>query len=96
MGFDIEGCKRAVFNTKNQGVEAAMNWVLEHMGDPDFASPFVLPPPPSSSVCDYHVKYVVYCKFSFMIAKKEDTGTPVFNFFQSFFFFFFFFVCLFD
>ena len=53
MGFDLEGCKKAVFNTKNQGshtlthtltltpnththsgVEAAMNWVLEHMGDP--------------------------------------------------------------
>jgi ubiquitin carboxyl-terminal hydrolase 5/13 len=43
MGFDVEGCKRAVYNTNNQGVEAAMNWVLEHMGDSDFAAPFVLP-----------------------------------------------------
>lgn len=55
MGFDIEGCKRAVFHTHNQGtvenaiivswyrksifsctlgVEPAMQWVLEHMGDP--------------------------------------------------------------
>lgn len=34
MGFDIEGCKRAVYHTHNQGVESAMNWVLEHMGDP--------------------------------------------------------------
>lgn len=34
MGFDMEGCKRAVYHTQNQGVEPAMNWVLEHMGDP--------------------------------------------------------------
>eukprot|EP00732_Lithocolla_globosa_P001515 Lithocolla_globosa_v1_NODE_769_length_3313_cov_85.298956.p1 type:complete len:961 gc:universal NODE_769_length_3313_cov_85.298956:2905-23(-) len=46
LGFGYEGCRRAVFNTKNAGVEAATNWVLEHMGDPDFESPFV---PPSSN-----------------------------------------------
>lgn len=34
MGFDVEGCKKAVYHTHNQGVEPAMNWVLEHMGDP--------------------------------------------------------------
>lgn len=34
MGFDMEGCKKAVYHTQNQGVEPAMNWVLEHMGDP--------------------------------------------------------------
>uniref|UniRef100_A0A1X7UQQ6 Ubiquitin carboxyl-terminal hydrolase n=1 Tax=Amphimedon queenslandica TaxID=400682 RepID=A0A1X7UQQ6_AMPQE len=43
MGFDIEGCKRAIYHTKNQGIEPAMNWVLEHMGDPDFTDPFVPP-----------------------------------------------------
>ncbi|XP_074646299.1 ubiquitin carboxyl-terminal hydrolase 5-like [Tubulanus polymorphus] len=40
MGFALEGCKRAVFHTQNRGVEAAMEWVIEHMGDPDFATPF--------------------------------------------------------
>ncbi len=38
MGFDVEGCKKAVYHTSQQqgggGVEPAMNWVLEHMGDP--------------------------------------------------------------
>ena len=34
MGFPLEGCKKAVFHTKNAGAEAAMNWVMEHMGDP--------------------------------------------------------------
>jgi len=34
---------QAVFNTQNSGIEAAMNWVMEHMGDPDFAAQFVPP-----------------------------------------------------
>ena len=33
MGFPLEGCKKAVFHTKNAGAEAAMNWVMEHMED---------------------------------------------------------------
>ena len=33
MGFNLEGCKKAVYHTHNHGVEPAMNWVLEHMGD---------------------------------------------------------------
>ncbi|XP_064384127.1 ubiquitin carboxyl-terminal hydrolase 5-like [Halichondria panicea] len=49
MGFDLEGCKRGVFNTQNQGVEPAMNWILEHMGDPDFAAPFEPPKPQSKT-----------------------------------------------
>lgn len=39
MGFDKEGCRKAVYHTNNQGIEPAMNWVLEHMGDPDFSTP---------------------------------------------------------
>ena len=40
MGFGREGCKRAVAKTNNSGVEAAMAWVMEHMGDADFNDPF--------------------------------------------------------
>lgn len=43
MGFAPEGCKKAVYHTRNEGIEPAMNWVMEHMGDPDFAEPFQLP-----------------------------------------------------
>ena len=43
MGFCLVGCKKAAFHTKNAGVEAAMNWVLEHSQDPDFSFPFVNP-----------------------------------------------------
>ncbi|XP_012943911.1 ubiquitin carboxyl-terminal hydrolase 5 [Aplysia californica] len=40
MGFPREACRKAVYFTNNTGVEAAMNWVMEHMDDPDFAAPF--------------------------------------------------------
>ena len=33
----------SLFETKNSGVEAAMNWVMEHMGDANFNDPFVDP-----------------------------------------------------
>ena len=34
MGFDNNGCRKAVYNTMSAGIEPAMNWVMEHMGDP--------------------------------------------------------------
>jgi ubiquitin carboxyl-terminal hydrolase 5/13 len=43
MGFSRNGCSRALYETKNSGVEAAMNWVMEHMGDANFNDPFVDP-----------------------------------------------------
>lgn len=43
MGFSIDPCKRAIYNTQNQGMEAATNWIMNHMGDADFNSPFVVP-----------------------------------------------------
>ena len=43
MGFSRNGCTRALHETKNSGVEAAMNWVMEHMGDSNFNDPFVDP-----------------------------------------------------
>lgn len=43
MGFPVEGCKKAVFHTNNSGAEAAMIYVMEHMEDEDFGTPFVNP-----------------------------------------------------
>lgn len=41
MGFGENGSRRAARNTATSAgdVEVAMNWVLEHMGDPDFDAP---------------------------------------------------------
>lgn len=43
MGFPLDACKKAVFFTKNSGLEAATNWVMMHIADEDFSSPFVAP-----------------------------------------------------
>ncbi|KAI9321020.1 hypothetical protein BX666DRAFT_1851467 [Dichotomocladium elegans] len=39
MGFPENRCKRALLNTGNNGAEVAMNWLFEHMEDPDIDDP---------------------------------------------------------
>jgi len=39
MGFPRVRCVKAAINTNNQGADAAMNWILEHMEDPDIDIP---------------------------------------------------------
>ncbi|KAG5683961.1 hypothetical protein PVAND_013216 [Polypedilum vanderplanki] len=43
MGFPLDACKRAVFFTKNTGLENATNWIMQHIADEDLNSPFVPP-----------------------------------------------------
>lgn len=43
MGFPTESCKRALYFTKNQGLNDATNWLMEHITDTDFSEPFILP-----------------------------------------------------
>lgn len=43
MGFPVEACKRAIFFTKNTGLEPATQWIMEHISDDDFGDPFVVP-----------------------------------------------------
>ncbi|XP_050538003.1 ubiquitin carboxyl-terminal hydrolase 5 [Daktulosphaira vitifoliae] len=43
MGFPPEACKRAVFFTKNQSLNEASNWLMEHITDSDFADVFIPP-----------------------------------------------------
>lgn len=50
MGFPWEACRKAVHFTGNTGTEAAMNWVMEHMDDPDFAEPLVLQNKPTGKL----------------------------------------------
>ena len=34
MGFPHNACVKGVYFSNNTGIEAAMNWVMEHMDDP--------------------------------------------------------------
>ncbi|XP_055600929.1 ubiquitin carboxyl-terminal hydrolase 5 [Uranotaenia lowii] len=43
MGFPADACKRAIFFTKNSGIEPATQWIMEHIADADFSAPFVPP-----------------------------------------------------
>ncbi|XP_063383766.1 ubiquitin carboxyl-terminal hydrolase 5 [Cydia fagiglandana] len=47
MGFPLEACKRALYYTNNSGMEAASNWLMEHMTDWDFANKFEPPGTPA-------------------------------------------------
>ncbi|KAK6154301.1 hypothetical protein DH2020_008549 [Rehmannia glutinosa] len=39
MGFQYLQCRKAAISTSNAGVEEAMNWLLNHMDDPDIDEP---------------------------------------------------------
>lgn len=43
MGFDRNRAERAVASTGNQGIEQAMDWLMEHENDPGIDEPFVPP-----------------------------------------------------
>jgi ubiquitin carboxyl-terminal hydrolase 5/13 len=62
MGFPIEACKKAVFFTDNQGLEAATNWLMQHVADNDFADPFV---PPGTQSSGNSRRLIFSLKFNF-------------------------------
>lgn len=43
MGFPLEACKKSLYYTNNSGMEAASNWLMEHMTDWDFENKFEPP-----------------------------------------------------
>ncbi|KAI5620450.1 ubiquitin carboxyl-terminal hydrolase 5 isoform X1, partial [Silurus asotus] len=71
MGFPLEACRKAVYYTGNTGIDAAMNWVMGHMDDADFAAPLVLPgsssalgSTPTESLSEEHLATIVSMGFS--------------------------------
>ncbi|XP_076877489.1 UBX domain-containing protein 1 [Brachyhypopomus gauderio] len=43
MGFGRNRAEKAVAHTGNQGIERAMDWLMEHENDPDIDEPYVPP-----------------------------------------------------
>nr|ACQ59025.1 SAPK substrate protein 1 [Anoplopoma fimbria] len=43
MGFERNRAEKAVAHTGNQGIEQAMDWLMEHENDPDIDEPYVPP-----------------------------------------------------
>ena len=40
LGFSIDACKRALYNTNNSGVMVALNWLLTNQENPELNAPF--------------------------------------------------------
>ncbi|KAF8541013.1 hypothetical protein BDD12DRAFT_916810 [Trichophaea hybrida] len=69
MGFPKRRCEKALYNTGNSDVDAAMTWLFGHMEDPDIDDPFVIPasaPGPSQD----EINMVISMGFTTAQAKK--------------------------
>lgn len=82
MGFPLEACRKAVYYTGNTGIDAAMNWVIGHMNDPDFSAPLVLPgcssgagTTPTESLSEEHLATIISMGFSRDQATKALRAT---------------------
>uniref|UniRef100_A0A3Q2PEB1 Ubiquitin carboxyl-terminal hydrolase n=1 Tax=Fundulus heteroclitus TaxID=8078 RepID=A0A3Q2PEB1_FUNHE len=82
MGFPVEACRKAVYYTGNTGIDAAMNWIMSHMDDPDFSAPLVLPgsssgpgTTPTESISEEHLATIVSMGFSRDQATKALRAT---------------------
>uniref|UniRef100_A0A3P8R6B0 Ubiquitin carboxyl-terminal hydrolase n=1 Tax=Astatotilapia calliptera TaxID=8154 RepID=A0A3P8R6B0_ASTCA len=82
MGFPLEACRKAVYYTGNTGIDAAMNWTMSHMDDPDFSAPLVLPgcssgpgTTPTESLSEEHLATIVSMGFSRDQATKALRAT---------------------
>eukprot|EP00475_Leptophrys_vorax_P002585 TRINITY_DN1145_c0_g1_i1.p1 TRINITY_DN1145_c0_g1~~TRINITY_DN1145_c0_g1_i1.p1 ORF type:complete len:781 (-),score=220.07 TRINITY_DN1145_c0_g1_i1:510-2816(-) len=77
MGFSENGSKRAAVAVKNSNIDAASNWVFEHMGDADFNNP--LPTAGASAAAETFspdsIMMLESMGFSEKAAKKALTST---------------------
>lgn len=74
MGFAVESCKRALYYTNNSSLEAASNWLMEHMTDWDFANKFE-PHGPNTAVDESSVESIMGMGFSRSQAVKALQAT---------------------
>ncbi|OBA16629.1 uncharacterized protein OGAPODRAFT_16217 [Ogataea polymorpha] len=70
MGFPENRCKRALYTTGNRDADTAMNWLFEHMEDPDIDDPFEPAPAPGPKVSEQEVESLTSMGFDAKLAKK--------------------------
>ncbi|KAJ1659448.1 ubiquitin C-terminal hydrolase Ubp14 [Dispira simplex] len=64
MGFPEIRCRRALLHTHNNGAEAAMNWLFEHLDDPDIDEPLPVASESVPSLNDADVSMLMEMGFS--------------------------------
>ncbi|KAI9031682.1 hypothetical protein CLU79DRAFT_694306, partial [Phycomyces nitens] len=77
MGFPEARCQKALINTGNNGAEVAMNWIFEHMDDPDIDAPLTASAP-SSGPTDDQIATLCDMGFTPAQAKKALKETVVY------------------
>ncbi|ORX60315.1 ubiquitin carboxyl-terminal hydrolase 14 [Hesseltinella vesiculosa] len=70
MGFGENRCKRALLKTGNNGAEVAMNWLFEHMEDPDIDDPVTSGKPAPTEANAEQVASLMEMGFSAAQVKK--------------------------
>ncbi|KAF9352616.1 hypothetical protein BGX26_009596 [Mortierella sp. AD094] len=76
MGFPLIRCQKALLATGNQGSEAAMDWLIQHMEDPDIDDPIVSKASPASNASPEQIAQLADMGFTDKQAKKalKETG----------------------
>ncbi|KAG7860565.1 hypothetical protein KL939_002051 [Ogataea angusta] len=70
MGFPENRCKRALYTTGNSDAETAMNWLFEHMEDPEIDDPFEPASAPAPKVSEQEVESLTSMGFNAKLANK--------------------------
>jgi len=76
MGFPLIRCQKALLATNNQGSEVAMDWLIQHMEDPDIDAPLVVAGGASTSANPEQIAQLADMGFTDKQAKKalKETG----------------------
>ncbi|KAF8985469.1 hypothetical protein BGZ46_004062 [Entomortierella lignicola] len=76
MGFPLVRCQKALLATGNQGSEIAMDWLIQHMEDPDIDDPIVSKASSASSISPEQISQLADMGFTDKQAKKalKETG----------------------
>lgn len=80
MGFPANRAEKGLRITGNSSAEVAMQWLFEHMDDPDVDDPYVAPAPGSQPAVDEEsVANLVGMGFADHMAKKalQETVPPI-------------------
>ena len=72
MSFSLDVCKRALYSTSNSGVEAATNWIMEHMADPHLNYPFNLD---KAITSDQIIEFDVFGRILPILCKHNNFST---------------------
>ncbi|KAF9438850.1 hypothetical protein BGZ76_003875 [Entomortierella beljakovae] len=76
MGFPLIRCQKALLATGTQNAEVAMDWLIQHMEDPDIDDPIVSKSSSAPSVSPEQISQLADMGFSDKQAKKalKETG----------------------